>query len=105
MKTHYIFCCLLFFIACKKETDQINPVAPESGDKLLKNYNKDLTVVNWNIEWFGDASGFKNSLSDQEANAAKVVKYLNADLYGFCEIVDTTRFGRMIRNTLGPEFY
>ncbi|MCH5687818.1 hypothetical protein LWM68_28250 [Niabella sp. W65] len=43
-------------------------------------------------------------MNDQELNAGKVLNYLAADLYGLCEIVDTARFGRMIRNNLGSDF-
>ncbi|WP_114790896.1 endonuclease/exonuclease/phosphatase [Niabella yanshanensis] len=91
---------VLFFFSCGKEKpdDSAQPAGP------LKDYNKDIIIANWNIEWFGDPSGFEGDLNDQEANAAKVLKYLNADLYGLCEIVDTARFGRMIRNNLGDDF-
>ncbi|MBO9621083.1 MAG: endonuclease/exonuclease/phosphatase, partial [Niabella sp.] len=60
-------------------------------------------IVNWNIEWFGSAE-FKGNLDQQEANVGKVLKYLGADLFGICEVVDTARFGRMIRQYLGAEF-
>lgn len=99
-----IICNWLIFVLCffscgkEKPDNSAHPAGP------LKDYNKDLTIANWNIEWFGDPSGFYGNLNDQESNAAKVLKYLNADLYALCEIVDTARFGRMIRNNLGDDF-
>ncbi len=83
---------------------------PNNGEDTanLKSYNKDITIVNWNIEWFGlqnnGSIGFNGNLDLQESNAAKILNYLNADLYGICEVVDTARFGKMIRNNLGDEF-
>ncbi|MCH5718459.1 exonuclease/endonuclease/phosphatase family protein [Niabella hibiscisoli] len=92
------------FLTCKRERPDDNGTSPTGSDGPFKDYNKDIRIANWNIEWFGDPSGFHGNLNDQELNAAKVLKYLDADLYGLCEIVDTTRFGRMIRNNLGDDF-
>ncbi len=91
---------VLCFLSCGKETpgNKPDPAGP------LKNYNKDIIIANWNIEWFGDPSGFYGNLNNQESNAAQVLKYLDADLYALCEIVDTARFGRMVRNNLGDDF-
>lgn len=90
--------------ACKKQIPQ-NPEAPlpDEDTAQLILYNKDLTIVNWNIEWFG-AAAFKGSPDQQEANVGRILKYLDADLFGICEVVDTARFGRMIRQYLGTEF-
>lgn len=94
----------IVFLSCGKEKTGNNTAPPATDDALLKDYNKDITIANWNIEWFGDPAGFNGNLNEQEANAAKVLKYLDADLYGLCEIVDTARFGRMVRNNLGNDF-
>lgn len=102
-----IFFIILISFSCKKEivTPPVITPPPVSGDTLnLKNYYKDITIVNWNIEWFGYGSMFNGNVDMQEVNAGKILKYLNADLYGICEVVDTTRFGRMIRSSLGEEF-
>ena len=102
------FLLIVFTASCKKVITEGPPNTPPSetaeDTSNLKNYNKDITIVNWNIEWFGSSSMFGGNLDVQEANAAKVLKYLNADLYGICEVVDTARFGKMIRNNLGDEF-
>lgn len=94
-------------ISCKKDVI-IPPVITDPVEQpdttQLIDYNKDIAIANWNIEWFGDGSMFKGNLNDQETNAGKILKYLNADLYGLCEIVDTARLGRMVRNSLGDEF-
>ncbi|SDC21212.1 exonuclease/endonuclease/phosphatase family protein [Niabella drilacis] len=75
-----------------------------TGDTTqLKNYTKDLTIVNWNIEWFG-SSRFAGDPGVQESNAGRILRYLDADLYGICEVVDTARFGSMIRRYMGGEF-
>lgn len=87
--------------SCSKEHSQ-KPGSSEDTTQF-KNYYKDLTVVNWNIEWFG-SSRFAGNLAAQEANAGKILRYLDADLYGICEVVDTARFGRMIRHYMGTEF-
>lgn len=105
-----LFLAAIFFAACSKEVivtepPKPAPIVPAQDDTTnLKNYTKDITIVNWNIEWFGDGNYFAGNLDVQEANAAKIIKFLNADLYGICEVVDTARFGRMIRNTLGDDF-
>lgn len=102
------FITAIIFASCKKVITNppvVNPpVTGQEDTSNLKNYSKDITIVNWNIEWFGSSSMFKGNLDVQESNAAKVMKYLNADLYGICEVVDTARFGRMVRNNLGDEF-
>lgn len=60
-------------------------------------------MVNWNIEWFG-SSNFSGNKDVQENNASKILKFLNADIYGICEVVDTARFGKMIRYTFNNDF-
>ena len=87
--------------SCTKETPRHLPPAEDTAS--LKNYNKDLTIVNWNIEWFGSIR-FAGDPDTQEANAGAILHFLDADLYGVCEVVDTARFGRMVRRYLGEEF-
>lgn len=102
--SHILLWLVICLYSCKKESPGNTGEPPVKTDTVgLKNYSKDITVANWNIEWFGDAQ-FPGNPDQQEANAARVLKYLNADLLGLCEIVDTARFGRMVRNTLGDEF-
>lgn len=97
-------CNWLFFMLCFLSCGKEKPDKTVQPVGVLKDYNKDIVIANWNIEWFGDPSGFHGNLNEQESNAAKVLMYLGADLYGLCEIVDTARFGRMIRNNLGDDF-
>jgi hypothetical protein len=59
--------------------------------------------VSWNIEFFGDINNGPADNDLQEANAKKVMRYLNADIYGLCEIVDTMRL-RRLTDSLGSNF-
>jgi hypothetical protein len=57
-----------------------------------------LEVVSWNIEWFGSPAS-ANGPADknlQEANVGKLLKWMNADLYGLVEVVDTQRMRRVV---------
>lgn len=56
-----------------------------------------FSVVNWNIEWFGSDREGPYDKDLQQENASKILKYLAADIYGLCEIVDTARLGEMVR--------
>jgi trimeric autotransporter adhesin len=60
-----------------------------------------LEVVNWNIEWFGSPAQDPSNDALQAANVKTIVNNLNADIYGFAEVVDTTLF----RNTVLPAGY
>ncbi len=63
-----------------------------------------LDVVSWNIEWFGSTSSGPSNDDLQEANTKKILRYLNADLYGMVEVVDTMRFRRLV-DSLGSNEY
>lgn len=63
-----------------------------------------LEVVCWNIEWFGSANNGPSQKDQQEANVAKILKWLNADLYGLVEIVDTMRFRRVV-DSMGRDVF
>ncbi|MCF3112213.1 endonuclease/exonuclease/phosphatase [Niabella sp. CC-SYL272] len=100
----HLLSALLLLATCWSCSKDHSPNRKGSEDTTqFKNYYKDLIIVNWNIEWFGSAR-FPGSLAAQESNAGKILRYLDADLYGICEVVDTARFGRMIRNYMGSEF-
>ncbi|MBL7722696.1 MAG: T9SS type A sorting domain-containing protein [Chitinophagaceae bacterium] len=63
-----------------------------------------LDVVSWNLEFFG--APFNSGPSDkdlQEANAKKIMRYFDADIYGLVEIVDTIHL-RKLRDSLGTNF-
>lgn len=62
-----------------------------------------LTVASWNIEWFGSASNGPADDNLQEANVKTVLRYLNADIYGLVEVVDTMRFRRVV-DSLGTNY-
>ena len=63
-----------------------------------------LDVVSWNLEFFG--APFNSGPTDkdlQEANAKKLMRYFDADIYGLVEIVDTVHL-RKLRDSLGTNF-
>jgi hypothetical protein len=64
-----------------------------------------LDVVGWNIEFFGApfASGPANK-DLQEANTKKIMRFLNADIYGLVEIVDSMRLRRLVDSLGNTEF-
>jgi hypothetical protein len=64
-----------------------------------------LDVVGWNLEWFG--APFASGPADkdlQEINVKKIMRFLNADLYGVVEIVDTSHFRKLV-DSLGNTEY
>jgi len=63
-----------------------------------------LDVVSWNMEWFGYPPSGPSNEDLQEANAKKILRYLNADLYGMVEVVDSMRFRRLV-DSLGNNEY
>lgn len=65
--------------------------------------NDTITVVNWNIEWFGSLQYGPSDKNLQEQNVLKALRYLKADLYGLCEVVDTVRLKRVV-DSLGPDY-
>jgi hypothetical protein len=62
-----------------------------------------LTIVSWNIEWFGSPSNGPSNDNLQETNVIKVLRYLKADIYGLCEVVDTVRL-RRVTDSLGSNY-
>jgi hypothetical protein len=62
-----------------------------------------LDIVSWNITWFGHTSQYPPDDNLQEANARKILRFLNADLYGLTEIVDTSRL-RKLADSLGNNY-
>lgn len=55
-----------------------------------------LDVACWNIEWFGATGNGPTNDDLQEKNVVSILKWLDADLYGLVEIVDTMRFRRVV---------
>jgi hypothetical protein len=62
-----------------------------------------LDVVGWNIEWFG--ASFESPTNDdlQRENVKAIIRYLNADIYGLVEIVDTAQVRRLM-DSLGSSY-
>ncbi len=63
-----------------------------------------LDVVSWNMEWFGSSTNGPTDDNLQETNAGKILKWLDADLYGLVEIVDTMRLRRVVDYLGAGEF-
>lgn len=64
-----------------------------------------LDVVNWNIEWFGSTAQAPTNDDLQQANVQTILTNLNADVYGFVEVVDTARLGAVVRQLPGGYKY
>jgi trimeric autotransporter adhesin len=60
-------------------------------------FSQTLNVVNWNILWFGSTAQGPTDDAVQATNVKRILDSLNADIYAFQEVVDTARFGTMIR--------
>ncbi|HWR33524.1 MAG TPA: T9SS type A sorting domain-containing protein [Chitinophagaceae bacterium] len=63
-----------------------------------------LDVVSWNIEWFGSPSNGPANDDLQESNVKTILSWLNADLYGLVEIVDSMRLRRVVDFLGNSEF-
>lgn len=63
-----------------------------------------LDVVSWNIEWFGSTSNGPANDDLQETNVKTILSWLNADLYGLVEVVDTMRLRRVVDFLGNSEF-
>lgn len=75
------------------------------GEVIAQSTDSTLEVVSWNIEWFGSPAS-ANGPADknlQEANVGKLLKWMNADLYGLVEVVDTQRMRRVV-DVMGSDF-
>ncbi|MBN8686032.1 MAG: T9SS type A sorting domain-containing protein [Chitinophagales bacterium] len=63
-----------------------------------------LDVVSWNLEFYGATNNGPSNDDLQETNAKIILRYLNADIYGLIEIVDTMRLRRLV-DSLGNSEY
>lgn len=64
-----------------------------------------LDIVSWNIEYFGAPYNSGPTDKDlQEFNTKRIMRMLNADLYGVLEVVDSMRFRRLV-DSLGQNEY
>lgn len=64
-----------------------------------------LDVVSWNLEFFG--APFASGPADkdlQETNVKNIMNWLNADIYGLVEVVDTMRLRRVVDFLGNTEF-
>lgn len=55
-----------------------------------------LDVVSWNIEFFGSPTSGPANDDLQETNVKNLLSWMDADLYGLVEIVDTMRLRRVV---------
>ncbi len=67
-----------------------------NGNTFTTNYS--LDVSNYNIEWFGSTVSGQgpSDVSTQGTNVRTVIDNIKADIYGFAEVVDTTRFRNQV---------
>lgn len=64
------------------------------GDDVSK--DKTLDVITWNIEWFGDPSNGPDDEELQFENVKTVLTTLDADIYAFQEISNSSQFNRLV---------
>ncbi len=63
-----------------------------------------LDVISWNLEFFGAPYNSGPADKDlQEANAKRLMRFFDADIYGLLEIVDTVHM-KKLRDSLGINF-
>ena len=65
---------------------------------------RSLNVVNLNLLWFGGSQPPSDD-DVQQANIKATMDYLGADLYAVQEVVDTVRFGNLVRSLAGGYNY
>ncbi|MCX8020475.1 MAG: endonuclease/exonuclease/phosphatase [Chitinophagaceae bacterium] len=63
-----------------------------------------LDVVCWNLEFFGSPTAGPANDDLQEHNVKKILRWLDADLIGVTEVVDTMRFRRVVDSLGNAEF-
>lgn len=69
------------------------------GDDVSK--DQTLDVVTWNIEWFGDAGNGPSDVDVQFENVKTLVTTIDADIYAFQEISNTTLFDNLDQDLEG----
>lgn len=60
------------------------------------NTTETFDVVTWNIEWFGHPSNGPSDVNLQLQNAKQVIESLDADIYQFQEISNTSLFNQLV---------
>lgn len=76
----------------------------ESRIRLSGTSLRTLKVVNWNMEWFGHLQFGPTNEALQQANALKVLRNVDADIYALCEVVDTARLRALVDSLPGYRF-
>ncbi len=85
------------------QTSSLSTVVTPRGTSISP--DKTLEVVNWNIEWFGSTTLGPTNDALQEQNVKTILQNIGADIYAVAEIVDTARFGALIRTLPGGYNY
>ncbi|QES90576.1 endonuclease/exonuclease/phosphatase family protein [Rhizosphaericola mali] len=93
MKNYVVLLMALFLFSCTSSSEQ----QKETISSASVNNKEQLKIVSWNIEWFGSSLEGPKDKDLQEKNVLKILTNLNADIYALCEIVDTARFGNVVR--------
>lgn len=89
---------LKVFFALLFSASLIQTSKTSAQSSLLK-----LDVVSWNIEWFGSSTDGPANDNLQRENAKKILRYLEADIYGLVEMVDTAQI-RRLADSLGNNY-
>lgn len=99
-------CTVLFFLlSCVFFSCGNGQRNPQQGFSNTNNSasSTNITIVNWNIEWFGSTRNGPKDLDLQQDNVEKVLQYLHANLYGLCEVVDVDRLQKVV-SQLGSQY-
>lgn len=84
--TQKILVTLLFVFTLKNSNAQI----PVLGD------TNTIEIGNWNIEWFGNTGYGPTNETLQQTNVYNVLNTTNVDLWGLCEISDSTAWKNLV---------
>ena len=69
------------------------------GEEVSK--DQTFEVATWNIEWFGSTSNGPNDEAEQMENVSRVIAEVDADLYAFQEVSNSSAFADLIAGLEG----
>jgi endonuclease/exonuclease/phosphatase family metal-dependent hydrolase len=93
-----------FALACGSSNTGQQPIpVADSGTPDDQPKTSAFIVGNWNLEWFGSATDGPTDEALQQANIAKVMKTLDADIWSVQEVVDTAALTK-VASAVGDDY-